>query len=123
MQRLKALIGVGIVVVSVYLLWKIMPPYIAEYEFQQAIQDIARHNEYAPVNESGIRDLVKKQITEIGVPIDPDSVVIQKSGFDVTIGVNYTAHIDAALHPFDLEFHPATKNGEKIDPIPSAPAR
>jgi hypothetical protein len=123
MQRLKALIGVFIVVAFFYLAWKVLPPYIQEYQFQQEIQDIAIHNEYSPLDENGIRDLVKKKITDIGVPVNPDNVVIQKSGFDVTIGTNYSVHIDAPLYPFDLTFHPATKNGQKIDPISPAPTR
>lgn len=123
MQRLKALVGVSVVVAFFYLAWKILPPYIAEYQFQQEIQSIARNNEYSPLDENGIRDQVKKKIIEIGVPVNPESVVVQKGGFDVTIGANYSVHIDALLYPFDLTFHPATKNGEKIDPVPSAPNR
>lgn len=123
MQRLKALIGVFIVVAFFYLAWKIMPPYIEEYQFQQELQSIARNNEYSPLDENGIRDQVKKKINDIGVPVNPDSVAIIKNGFDVTIGANYTVHIDAVVYPFDLSFHPATKNGDKIDPIPSAPTR
>ena len=123
MGRLKTFIGVFIVVAFFYLLWKILPPYIQEYQFQQEIQDIAIHNEYSPLDENGIRDLVKKKINDIGVPVNPDSVVVQKSSFDVTIGTNYSVHIDAPLYPFDLTFHPATKDGQKIDPIPSAPTR
>lgn len=123
MQRLKALIGVFIVVAFFYLAWKIMPPYIEEYQFQQELQSIARNNEYSPLDENGIRDQVKRKINDIGVPVNPESVAIIKAGTDVTIGANYTVHVDAVLYPFDLSFHPATKNGDKIDPIPSAPTR
>ena len=123
MQRLKALIGGFIVVAFFYLAWKIMPPYIEEYQFQQELQSIARNNEYSPLDENGIRDQVKRKINDIGVPVNPESVAIIKAGTDVTIGANYTVHVDAVLYPFDLSFHPATKNGDKIDPIPSAPTR
>lgn len=119
MQRLKSLIGILIVVAVFYLAWKIMPSYIAEYQFQQEIQSIAHNNEYSPLDENGIREQVKQKINDLGIPVSPDSVVIQKGGFDVVIGVNYTVHIDALLHPFDLTFHPATKNGDKIDALPA----
>ena len=116
---MKAIVGVVVVVWAFYMLWKILPPYVQEYEFQQEIQSIARNNEYSPLDEKGIRDQVRRKIIDIGVPINPEAVVIQKGGSDVTIGVNYTVHIDAVLHPFDMEFHPATKNGDQIDPLPS----
>jgi type IV secretory pathway TrbF-like protein len=116
MQRLKALIGVLAVAAVFYYVWKIMPPYIEAYQFQQEIQSIARNNEYSPLDENGIRDQVKRKIADIGVPVSPDAVIVQKAGTDVTIAANYSVHIDA-IHPIDLTFHPATKNGDKIDPV------
>ena len=102
-----------------YLLWKIMPPYVQAYQFQEELQSLARNNEYSPLDENAVRGVVKKKLVEIGVPVYPESVAIQKGGGDCTIGVNYTVHVDAMVHPFDMNFHPATKNGSKIDPIPN----
>jgi len=119
MQRLKALFGVFLVVAFFYLAWKILPPYIQEYQFQQEIQSIARNSEYAPLDENGIRKQVAQKITDFGLPVNPESVVISKGGFDVSIGVNYTVHIDSVLHPFDVQFHPSTKNGDPADPVPA----
>jgi hypothetical protein len=119
MQRLKSVIGVLVVVAGFYFLWKILPPYIEEYQFQEELQSISRNNEYSPLDENAIRDQVKKTILDLGVPVNPESVVVQKGGGDVIIGVNYTVHVDALLHPFDMEFHPAAKNGGKIDPLPA----
>ena len=119
MERLKALFGVVVVAVVFYLLWKVMPPYVQAYQFQQEIQSIARNNEYSPLDENAIRGEVKKKIVEMGIPADPEAVAIQKGAGDVTIGLNYTVHVDAMVRPFDLDFHPAIKNGSKIDPIPN----
>src|SRR5689334_10279569 len=119
MQRLKALFGVFVVVAAFYLAWKILPPYIQDYQFQQEIQSIARNSEYTFVDENGIRQQVKQKITDIGVPVNPEAVVISKANNDVTIGVNYTVHVDAVFYPFDLQFHPSTKNGDKADPVPA----
>ena len=71
MERLKSLFGVFVVLVVFYLLWKILPPYIQAYQFQQEIQSISRNNEYSPLDETGIRGEVKKKIAEVGVPVDP----------------------------------------------------
>ena len=74
---------------------------------------------FAALNFLTLSSLVKRAIADIGVPVNPENVVIQKGGGDVTIGVNYTVHVDAMLHPFDMDFHPAAKNGGKIDPLPA----
>jgi hypothetical protein len=119
MERIKALVGILVVAGCFYYGWKILPPYMAEYQFQQEIQTIARTNEYSQVDIPAIREQVKKKIDETGVPIPPESVIIYRSGnFDVIIGANYTVHVDA-IFPFDMTFHPAAKNGEKIDPVTS----
>lgn len=119
MPRFKALFGVVVVAAAFYLLWKILPPYIQAYQFQEELQSIARNNEYSPLDENAIRGEVRKQINEIGVPVNPESVSIMKGGGDCIIGVNYTVHVDAMFHPFDMDFHAAAKNGVKIDPIPN----
>ncbi|PYY16381.1 MAG: hypothetical protein DMG61_04460 [Acidobacteria bacterium] len=119
MGRLKSLFGIFVVAAVVYLLWKMMPPYIQAYQFQEELQSISRNNEYSPLDENAIRGEVRKQIAEIGVPVNPELVSIAKGGGDCIIGVNYTVHIDAMFRPFDMDFHPAAKNGTKIDPIPN----
>lgn len=119
MARLKSLFGVLVVVAVFYLLWKMMPPYMQAYQFQEELQSISRNNEYSPLDENAIRGEVKKQIAEIGVPVNPESVSIMKGGGDCIIGVNYTVHVDAMFRPFDMEFHAAAKNGTKTDPIPN----
>ena len=117
MERFKALVGVLAVVACFYYGFKILPPYMAEYQFQQEIQTIARTNEYSQVDIPVIREQVKKKIDETGVPIQPESVVIYRtSNNDVVIGANYSVHVDAVF-PFDMTFHPAAKNGEKTDPV------
>ena len=117
MQRLKALFGILVVVAGFYYAWKILPPYIAEYQFQEEIQTIARNNEYSQATIEKIRDEVKRKIDETGVPIAPESVIIYRGGnFDLVIGANYTVHVDAVI-PFDMTFHPAAKNGSKTDPV------
>ena len=119
MARLKSLFGVLVVAAVFYLIWKMMPPYIQAYQFQEELQTISRNNEYSPLDENGIRGEVKKQIAEMGVPVDPEVVSIAKGQGDCVIGVNYTVHVDALVRPFDMDFHPAAKNGTKIDPIPN----
>lgn len=118
-MRPKALLGILAVVAFFYLAWKVMPPYIAEYQFQQELETLSKNNEYSPADENAIRDQVRHTINDVGVPVNADSVVIQKGGGDCVIGVNYTVHVDALLHPFDLEFHPAARNGVRTDPVPA----
>src|SRR5207237_10332913 len=115
MPRFKSLFGVLVVAAAFYLLWKIMPPYVQAYQFQEELQTIARNNEYSLLDENGIRDQVKAKIVEIGVPVNPEVVVIQKGGGDCTIGVNYTVNVDAMDHAFDIKLHPETKKSTKQD--------
>ena len=65
MARLKSLFGIFVVAAVVYLIWKMMPPYIQAYQFQEELQSISRNNEYSPLDENAIRGEVKKQIAQL----------------------------------------------------------
>src|SRR5438045_9115238 len=110
MTRLKSLFGIFVVAAVVYLLWKMMPPYVQAYQFQEELQSISRNNEYSPLDENAIHGEVRKQIAEIDVPVNPEVVGVAKGGRHCIIGVNYTVHVDAMFRPFDMDFHSLSKH-------------
>ncbi len=111
MKQIKALIGVFVVVAGFYVAFKLMPPYYNQLQFQDAIDNEARVQSYSQVSENVIRDNVIKKAKENDIPItSPDQVVVQRSGRDVAITVDYVVHVDLPVYPLDLKFHAASKN-------------
>jgi len=118
MRTLKAVMGVAVVVVVFLLVAKLFPVYLASYQFQDQINSISRLAAYSPTvkTDDDIRHLVDEQVRDIGIPLKPEEIHVFRQGQTVIIWADYSVHVDFPTHPMDLKFHPAAKNGEKIEP-------
>ena len=110
MNRVKALLGVLLVVVGAYAAWILLPPYINNYEFQDDIQNEALINSYSSKTEQDIRNTLAKKAADYGIPLKAEQIHVQRSGPELSIWADYTVHVDLPGFPLDLNFHPATKN-------------
>ena len=110
MNRLKALIGVVLVVAVFYAAWQLLPPYISNYQFQDDINNEALINSYSSKSEMDISATLAKKAAEYGIPLKAEQIHVQRNGQELAIWADYSVHIDLPGFPLDLNFHPATKN-------------
>jgi len=108
--KLKAIIVTTILVIGVIAAWKVVPPYSAEYQLADKIQEIAR---FAVVNrqtEEQIRDTVFKTIQDLEIPAKREDIKVTTSTSKVTILVDYTVPVDILMYHVDLHFTPSSEN-------------
>jgi len=108
--KLKAIIVTAILVIGVLAAWKVVPPYSAEYQLADKIQEIAR---FAVVNrqtEEQIRETVFKTIQDLEIPAKREDIKITASTSKVTILVDYTVPVDILMYHVDLHFTPSSEN-------------
>ena len=110
MKTLKALFGLLVVVAIFYLGYKVLPPYFANYQFADVIQNETDMNSYSQKSEQEIREGIVKKARDLDIPLTSDQVKVQRSGAELAISADYTVHIDIPVYPFDLHFTPASKN-------------
>ncbi len=111
MKTVRSLFGVLVVVAVFYTAWKIIPPYFNEYQFEDAIAAEARFSSYNQTRtEQDIRDAMAKKAAEYDLPLKADDIHVTRSGPEITIWADYTVHVDLPGYPFDLKFHPNSKN-------------
>jgi len=110
MDRIKALIGVLLVVAAFYAAWMMLPPYINNYQFQDDIQNEALINSYSNKSEQDIRNTLAKKAADYGIPLKAEQINVQRNGSELSIWADYSVHVDLPGFPLDLKFHPATKN-------------
>ena len=110
MDRLKALIGVVLVIAAFYTAWMVLPPYISNYQFQDDVQNEALINTYSNKSEQDIRNTLAKKAAEYGIPLKAEQIYVQRAGSELAIWADYTVHVDLPGYPLDLKFHPASKN-------------
>jgi hypothetical protein len=110
MKTIKALFGLFVVVAIVYLGVKTMPPYFANYQFEDIVDNEAKMNSYNQKTEQEIREGILKKAHDLEIPLTSEQVKVQRMGAELEISADYTVHIDIPVYPFDLHFTPSSKN-------------
>lgn len=112
--KFKAILVTAILVFMVYAAVKMVPPYVAEYELSDKMQETARFASVNRNSEEQIRDAIWKTIEDLQIPATKEDVKVTASGGRVTINVDYRVPIDLMVYKFDLHFTPSTANKDII---------
>ena len=114
MGALKMIFGIACIVVAVYVCAELIPPYFANYQFEDAIRNEAQMNTYNTRTEESIRDSVFKKAQDLEIPVTREQIKVQRTGQMGAGGLNiessYIVHVDFPGYPLDLHFDPSTKN-------------
>ena len=114
MGSIKLIIGIFAIVATVYVGAELIPPYFANYEFEDAIKSEATISTYSTKSEDAIRDTIFKKAQELEIPLSKDQIKVQRQGLQgsgsVLIETNYEVHVDLPGYPMDIHFNPSTKN-------------
>jgi hypothetical protein len=110
MARIKSLIGIVIVVCSVYVAWQLFPPYYGNFQLQDTIESEARLNSYNLKSEDEIKEIIIKRAKELELPVGAEQLKVIRNGTELSIAADYTVHVDLPIYPIDLHFTPMTKN-------------
>ena len=112
--RFKAIAFTAIVVFGIFAAFKLLPPYIAEYQLSDKMQEQAR---FAVVNhypEEKIRDIIFKEAQDLDVPITKEEIKVFASPSVVRISLDYTVPIDLLVYKMELHFTPSSENKSLI---------
>jgi hypothetical protein len=104
MGKLKGLLALVLVAVSIYLGWELLPPYLHKYEFQDDLDEIARRNSYTQKTDEDLQTLIIQKASSLDIPLKPDQITITRTGDGLGISVHYQVHVDMVMHPVDLDF-------------------
>jgi predicted membrane protein len=109
MKTLRLLFGLSVLVSAVYVGWKVLPIYINNYQFEEAIDDSARAGAMSSQKtEDDIRQLLFREAQDLRIPIRPEDIQVQRESGEMKIWVDYTVHVELPVYPLDLNFHPAS---------------
>src|SRR5258708_15510936 len=104
MGKLKVLILLLIVADSIYVGYKLIPPYFDNYQLQDDLDDLARRASYQPRTDDDLRQSVITQGAGYGIPLREDQITITRGGGGVGITVHYRVHVEMLVRPVDLDF-------------------
>jgi hypothetical protein len=108
--KLRAVIVTAILALGILVAWKVIPPYSAEYQLADKMQEIARFGIVDHKTEEQIRESVFKTIQDLDIPATRDNIKVTADASKVTISVDYTVPIDILFYHLDLHFTPSSEN-------------
>jgi hypothetical protein len=111
--RLKAVFALGILAATIYLGFKVIPPYVNNYDLSQHLQQVAEDAVVhripdAHAQEDKIKQDVVSYADDLGLPVSADNVKVS-AGSTVTIDLDYTVPIDLKVYTLMLHFTPSTQ--------------
>jgi hypothetical protein len=114
MATLKLVFGVAIFGFLILAGIKIVPPYFANYELEDAIKTEATQATYSTRTEDDIRESIIKQARGYDIPLTPKQVHVSRTGGygtgTLAIDAEYSVPVDLPLYSTILQFHPSSKN-------------
>jgi hypothetical protein len=108
--KLKAIIVTALLLAGVLAGVKVIPPYVAEYQLNDKIQEIARFGIVEHSTEEQIKDKVFKTIEDLEIPATKDNIKVTAGTSRVTIQVDYTVPVEILFYHVDLHFTPSSEN-------------
>jgi hypothetical protein len=108
--KLKAIIVTAILIVGIIAAWKVIPPYSAEYQLADKIDEIARFAVVNRYTDDQIRKQVFKTIQDLDIPAKREDIKVTNTGSKVNIVVDYTVPVDILNYHLDLHFTPSSEN-------------
>ena len=108
--KLKAILVTGVLVLAIFAGVKVIPPYVAYYQLNDKMQEIARFGVVEHNTEDQLREKVLKTMQDLEIPASKDSIKVSAGTTRVTISVDYTVPVDILFYHVDLHFTPSSEN-------------
>ena len=108
--KFKAILVTAILVFLIFAAVKMVPPYVAEYQLADKMQETARYASVTRSTPDQIKDTVFREMQDLNVPATRDDLVVTAEGGRVSIKLDYKVPIDLIVYKFDLHFTPSSAN-------------
>src|SRR5271156_1567786 len=108
--KLKAVFFLLFFVAMIFVGFKTVPAFVAEYQLTDKMSEIARFAVVQHQNEEEIRDAIFKVIQDLEIPAKKENIKVTSTNQLVTINVDYRVPVDLLVFQTDLHFSPTSEN-------------
>jgi hypothetical protein len=107
--RLKAIVYTVILVVGVFVAFRLVPLYVSEYQLQDKMNEQAKFAVVNRYSEDQVRDILFKVIQDLDIPATRDDIKLATTNHGITISVTYTVPVDFFVYKTDITFSPVSE--------------
>ena len=105
--RLKSVLVLAFLAALIYVAFKLVPPFINNYQLEDAMKQEARFAGVNRKDQDSIRNDVFKKIQELEIPARREDIRVEAiAPFSVRISLDYTVPVDLSIYQLRLQFHP-----------------
>ena len=106
----SAILGLLFFAALIFLAFKLLPPYINNYQLQSEIENLSRTATYNRMSEPDVRNAILDRANELGIELGERQVIVRKSTGSVDIAVHYEIPVNLLVRQVVLTFDPAAGN-------------
>jgi cell division protein FtsL len=108
--KLKAIVFTVILITCIYVAFKLVPIYVAEYQLNDKLQEEARYGVVNRYSEDKVKDDIMKEVTDLDVPVKKEDIKVSSNMQVVKISIDYTVPVDLLFYHVDIHFTPSSEN-------------
>jgi hypothetical protein len=108
--RFKSILILVIFVSAIYCAVKMVPPYVAEYQLADKMQEQARFAVVNRYTEEQIRENIYRVVQDLDIPAKREDIKVVANQQVVKISLDYVVPIDLLSYHVDLHFTPNSEN-------------
>jgi len=106
----KAIAYTGFLVIAVFVAFKMVPPYVSEYQLNDKMDEQARFAVVNRYSEDQIRDNIYKVVQDLDIPAKREDIKVASTQQVVKISLDYTVPVDLLIYTTSLHFSPSSEN-------------
>jgi hypothetical protein len=115
MGSVKAIVGLLVIVASIYALFQVVPPELANYSFTDDLRSVAMMGASNPhTSDQELIDSVIKRARDHDITLAPEAVTVQRIGTPgspaVYVAADYSVPVSLPGYSFTLHFTPSSGN-------------
>jgi hypothetical protein len=109
--RLKAILYSAVLLIAVFVCFKIVPPYVNEYQLTDKMQEQARFAIVNHYTDEQIRDNIFKVAQDLDIEtVKREDIKVVATQSVVRISVDYSVPVDFMVYSTELHFTPTSEN-------------
>jgi hypothetical protein len=108
-KKAALILGVAVLLVAAIVGWQIGSCHVANIELQADMKDLAAQNGTRiglnpPSTDDDLRNVVANKAKDLGIPLEPEQVTVQRTGSPPTQFVYLATEYDARVNLFGFSY-------------------
>ena len=108
--KLKSIVFALVAILGIYVAYKLVPPYVNEYQLQDKMQELARFGIVNRYSDEQVRENVYKAVQDLNLPIKREDIKVTVTQATCRISLDYTVPVDMFFYSTELHFSPSSEN-------------